>query len=85
MSPSGQWAIAVHGGAGGISKNTMALPYEKALKSAVDAAYTVLDAARGSDMATVWESSNVIFPPISVAAALVAVESMEACTLFNAG
>lgn len=85
MPPSGHWAIAVHGGAGDISKETVVLPYECALKSAVDAAYEVLDAGRGSKMAIPWEASKAQFPPISVAAALAAVESMEACPLFNAG
>lgn len=68
-----------------ISRNTARLPYERALKSAVDAAYGVLSNGRGSDMAIPWDTCNVQFPPTAVAAALAAVESMETCPLFNAG
>lgn len=85
MPVPGNWAIAVHGGAGAISRETAVLPYEQALKAAVDAAHAVLEAGRNTNAALPWDNDDVPFPPAAVAAALAAVESMEACLLFNAG
>lgn len=85
MSAPGHWAIAVHGGAGTISRETTPLPYEQALKTAVDAAHAVLEAGRNTDTAVPWDTADAAFPPTAVAAALAAVESLEACPLFNAG
>lgn len=85
MSSKGNWAIAIHGGAGSISRSIVPLPYEQALETALDAAYDVLENGPQSRFAAPWTRANIAFPPIAVAAALAAVESMESEPLFNAG
>lgn len=85
MSVKGNWAIAVHGGAGAISRETILLPYEQALESSVNAAYEALANGISSAAATPWQQSNIPFPSMAVAAALAAVETLEDSPLFNAG
>ena len=82
MAPKGRWAIAIHGGAGVISRSTDPVPYEVALTSSMNAAMDVLERGRhGAE----WELHAVPEPPAALAAALAAVEIMEDCELFNAG
>lgn len=85
MSNTGHWAIAIHGGAGTISRATAPQPYEQALKTALDEAYAVLEAGGNTDNALPWDDVEAAFPPTAVAAALAAVESLETCPIFNAG
>lgn len=82
MAPTGKWAIALHGGAGTISKNTVSAPYESALAASMARGVEVLET--GIDNI---EWPTFTDPPLSLAlrAALAAVESMENCELFNAG
>lgn len=82
MPPVSKWAIAIHGGAGVISRDTVSKPYEDALNSSLQAAQLVLEAGKASDA---WDAAGLTRPPLALAAALAAVESMEACPLFNAG
>lgn len=85
MSNTGHWAIAIHGGAGTITRQTSPHPYEQALKVAVDEAYAVIEAGGNTDNAIPWDDAEATFPSTAVAAALAAVESLESCVLFNAG
>ncbi len=65
-----------------ISRNTDPLPYEAGLTASMNAAIGVLERKRhGAE----WELHSVPEPPLALAAALAAVESMEDCELFNAG
>lgn len=82
MAPSGKWAIALHGGAGTISKSTLSGPYVSALAASMASGVRVLES--GGDNIE-WPKSAS--PPLSLAlkAALAAVESMENSELFNAG
>ncbi len=82
MAPSGKWAIAIHGGAGVISRSTDPVPYETLLAKALDHGVAVLENERLPD---VWALHNIPQPPLAMAAALAAVEAMENSYLFNAG
>lgn len=82
MPPVSKWAIAIQGGAGVISRETVSKPYEQALNSSLQAAQLVLDAGR---VPHAWDVADLPHPPLALAAALAAVESMEECPLFNAG
>lgn len=82
MAPKGKWAIAIHGGAGTISKDTDPLPYEKALTYSMGCAARVLECGRHD---APWNGSGLPSPPVALGAALAAVEAMEDCELFNAG
>ncbi|KAI0567449.1 Asparaginase [Gracilaria domingensis] len=82
MPPVSKWAIALHGGAGVISRDTVARPYEDALNKALQAGQIVLEAGFSSES---WDAVGLRPPPLALAAALVAVECMEDCPLFNAG
>lgn len=78
----GRWAIALHGGAGVISRDTDRVPYEQALEAALSCSEAVLERGRhGAE----WALHALPEPPLALAAALAAVESMEDCPLFNAG
>ncbi|CAN8062202.1 unnamed protein product [Agarophyton chilense] len=82
MPPVSKWAIAVHGGAGVISRDTVAKPYAEALDNALQAGQIVLETGTAS---APWDAIGLKPPPLALAAALAAVESMEACPLYNAG
>lgn len=82
MKAGAQWAIAIHGGAGAISKDRPTPPYVHALHKALDAGYNVLNTGVVS---ADWDDALIAAPPLALGAALAAVESMEACPLFNAG
>lgn len=77
-----KWAIAIHGGAGGISHGTVTAPYEQALYNSLQAASDVLQAGHAPGS---WSDVGIRPPPLALAAALAAVETMEKCPLFNAG
>eukprot|EP00177_Eucheuma_denticulatum_P000096 GFKZ01000166.1.p1 GENE.GFKZ01000166.1~~GFKZ01000166.1.p1 ORF type:complete len:345 (+),score=30.04 GFKZ01000166.1:24-1037(+) len=85
MSAKGNWAIAIHGGAGGLPRDTVLLPYEQTLEASVNAAHDVLVSGAAGAAAAPWRASRVPLPPTAVAAALAAVEVMEESPLFNAG
>lgn len=82
MAPANQWAVAIHGGAGTISRDTAAAPYEAALTAAMNQAVKVLEIGHHN---APWSASGLPEPPLALAAALAAVELMEDCELFNAG
>ena len=46
MARNGRWAIALHGGAGVISRDTDRVPYEDALSTALSCSEAVVDRGR---------------------------------------
>lgn len=82
MATNGRWGIAIHGGAGVISRSTDPVPYEEALSRSMNAATSVLERGRHG---VEWKLHGVPEPPLVLAAALAAVDSIEDCELFNAG
>lgn len=77
-----KWALAIHGGAGVISRSTHPTPYIVALNDALSRGQAVL---RGDCNALPWARDGIPQPPLALAAAQAAVEAMEDCELFNAG
>lgn len=81
MAPTGSWAIAIHGGAGVISRDTDSVPYEAVLKRSVEAGVSVLEGG----LPAWWGQHDLSKPGTALAAAVAAVEVMEDSDLFNAG
>lgn len=82
MNPVKQWAIAIHAGAGTISRNIDSKPREDGLKAALDAGQNALFE---NSYCSFWSGSGLKTPSLPFLSALAAVEFLEACPLFNAG
>ena len=82
--PSGKWVVAVHGGAGDISRSTDVHPFIQGLNEAVNAGVSVLQNGHVSDLQS-WNADGVPPPPLALAACLEAAEVLEKNELFNAG
>ncbi|GMH33448.1 hypothetical protein BSKO_01282 [Bryopsis sp. KO-2023] len=74
------WSIAIHGGAGNISRDIDATPFRRELARALDRAVSVVKREEAGVLVKWSEKST-----IALRAAVEAVVLMEDCPLFNAG
>ena len=82
MEHGPHWGIAIHGGAGNISRSISTPLYHQALNEALQRGYNVLESGHAPEC---WNHCDAAAPPLALASALAAVEALESCPLFNAG